>query len=105
MSKKNRRFWPQQQTPSTPPAETGDDDTPAPDPNAPAAGQVYDGVVMDDRPINIHGFRPGHVLGPIVLEAPYEQGDEGWWIASFVGESVTKVYVDGKMLATGKRIA
>lgn len=67
-------------------------------------GQVYEGVKVPDRPINVMGLTPGAVLGPLVIEAPYTQTNDGWWIAFFEGEGCTgiKLYVDAEMLKSGK---
>jgi len=64
-----------------------------------ARGQVYDGVLVPDRPINKMGLRPGARLNPLEIETPY--GD-GRWMACFVGERATKIEVDAEMLKTGK---
>jgi hypothetical protein len=74
------------------------------DPDGIAPGQVYEGVVVPDRPINQLGLKPGARLNPIVIEAPYTQTNDGWWFAIFEGEGSTgvKLYVDAEMLKTGK---
>lgn len=69
------------------------------DPVELAAGQVYENVVVPNRPINRLGLRPGAVLKPIVLQKAY--GD-GRWMAGFVGETGTHIDVDAEMLATGR---
>lgn len=80
-------------------SETG----PAPEPK-PAGliwpGQVWEGVVVPDRPVNILSLRPGAVLPPFVIDGPYTDGS-GHWSAGFVGERGTKIRVDEEMLRTG----
>lgn len=80
--------------------ETG----PAPEPK-PAGmiqvGQVWEGVVVPDRPVNILSLRPGAVLPPFVIDGPYNDGS-GHWSAGFVGERGTKIRVDEEMLKTGR---
>ncbi len=80
----------------TPPAP------PVPDKDGIAPGQIDEGVVVPDRPINRLGLRPGAVLPPIQTEVPY--GD-GRWMCSFVGERMSKIDADAEMLKTGKRRA
>jgi hypothetical protein len=113
MSKNKHRQWQPSQTSAQSPA-IDDDATPEieeitpppePDPNALAAGQVYDGVLVPDREINILQLPKGYKLPAIVLEGPYVKSGVDWWIASFVGESCTKLYVDAEMLATGTRVS
>lgn len=81
-------------------SETG----PAPDPK-PAGmiqvGQVWEGVIVPDRPVNILSLRPGAVLPPFVIDGPYTDGS-GHWSAGFVGERGTKIRVDEEMLRTGR---
>lgn len=74
------------------------------DPDGIAPGQVYEGVKVPDRKINVMGLTPGAVLGPLVIEAPYTDTNDGWWFAFFEGEGCTgiKLYVDAEMLKTGK---
>jgi hypothetical protein len=75
------------------------EEPPIVDPDGIQPGQVYDGVVVPDRKINIIGLRPGSILPAIMTEAPY--GD-GRWMCSFVGERGTKINADAEMLRTGK---
>lgn len=129
MSKHKNRQWSQPQPINTnttelqPPDDQGDgedapetrlidgqiidgregDNLPPIDPKSLAAGQIYDGVIVPDRDINVMQLPPGYTLPAIVLESPYTQGGKDWWIACILGESCTKVYVDAKMLATGVR--
>lgn len=69
-----------------------------------APGQVYEGVKVPDRAINTMGLTPGATLGPLVIDAPYTQTNDGWWYAFFEGEGCTGItlYVDAEMLKTGK---
>lgn len=107
MSKNKNRPWQPAPTSSQPPIIPDDEPTPEPeteaDPNAIAAGQVYDGVLVPDREINILQLPKGYKLASIVIDGPYVKAGVDWWIASFVGESCTKLYVDAEMLATGMR--
>ena len=64
-----------------------------------AAGQIWEGVIVPNRPINLLSFCPGSRLPPLVLE-----GDcgGGRWQTSVLGESCQKVMADEEMLRTGK---
>ena len=64
------------------------------------AGQVWEGVVVPDRPINVLALRPGAVLPPIVLDTPCRDATDDWF-AHFLGESVTTLRVDEAMVKTG----
>lgn len=65
------------------------------------AGQIWEGVVVPDRPVNVLALRVGAVLPPIVIDGPFTDGS-GHWSAGFVGERGTKIRVDEAMLKTGR---
>lgn len=84
-----------------PDCPTIDKDTP-PEPVAPIQpGQVWEGVVVPDRPVNVLGLRPGAALPPLVIDGPFTDGT-GHWSAGFEGERGTKIRVDLEMLQTGR---
>lgn len=65
------------------------------------AGQVWEGVIVPDRPVNVLALRPGAVLAPLVLDTPCRDGTDHWF-AHFLGESVTTLRVDEEMCKTGR---
>jgi hypothetical protein len=112
MSKKSKESWlgagpsaMSSEPEAAPPPEPQQEDPlaaeppPPKDPGAIEVGQVYDKVVVPNRPINKLGLRPGAVLPPLVIQASY--GD-GRWMAGFLGELATKIEVDTEMLKSGK---
>jgi hypothetical protein len=64
-------------------------------------GQIWDGVIVPDRTVNVMALTPGAKLGALLVEGPFDDGT-GHWCASFVGEAMTKLRVDAEMLKTGK---
>ena len=104
MAKWRRKQQKQQVTPVAPDgatvAEVGPPVEPEPEGEV-APGQVWEGVVVPDRPVNILSLRPGAVLPALVIDGPFNDGT-GHWSAGFVGERGTKIRVDLEMLKTGK---
>ena len=65
------------------------------------AGQIWDGCVVPDRPVNVLSLTPGAKLGALHVDGPFDDGS-GHWCVSFVGEAMTKIRADAEMLKTGK---
>ena len=89
--------------PDAPTVDTGEDDkTPGlEETDGIAAGQIWDGCIVPDRPVNVLSLTPGAKLGPLLVEGPSDDGT-GHYCASFVGETMTKIRVDAEMLKSGK---
>lgn len=65
------------------------------------AGQIWEDVIVPDRPVNVLSLTPGAKLQPLLVEGPFDDGT-GDWCVSFVGEAITKIRADAEMLKTGK---
>jgi hypothetical protein len=90
--------------PDAPTIDDGDDDDKTPtleETDGIAAGQIWDGVVVPDRSVNVLSLTPGAVLGALMVDGPFNDG-ASQWCASFVGEQMTKIKVDAAMLKTGR---
>jgi hypothetical protein len=66
-----------------------------------APGQVWEGVIVPNRAVNVLSLTPGSKLLPLRIDGPFNDGTNHY-CASFVGESMTKIRVDAEMLKTGK---
>lgn len=64
-------------------------------------GQIWEGVVVPNRPINMLGLRVGATLNPLLVVKRFDDGT-GHWACTFVGESVTSIRVDEEMLKSGR---
>ena len=66
-----------------------------------AVGQIWDDVIVPDRPVNVLSLTPGAKLGALRVDGPFDDGT-GHWCVSFVGEAMTKIRADAEMLKTGR---
>jgi len=88
--------------PDAPTIEDEEDDTPEVEStDGIEVGQIWEDVIVPDRPVNVLSLTPGAKLQPLLVEGPFDDGT-GDWCVSFVGEAITKIRADAEMLKTGK---